>query len=110
MKNAKKQRKTIEWERLDIPSRKLELLMKYFMKDEHDKGQKCKDLAEAEEIKKRCQGDLYKKGLNDPDNRDGVVSHLEPDILSVRSSRPQEASLQAKLVKVMEFQLSYFKS
>ena len=51
------------------------------MKDEHNKGQKCKDLAEAEEFKKRCQGDLYKKGLNDLDNRDGVVSHLETDIL-----------------------------
>ena len=51
------------------------------MKDEHNKGQKCKDLAEAEEFKKRCQGDLYKKGLNDLDNREGVVSHLETDIL-----------------------------
>ena len=39
---------------------------------------------EAEDIKKRCQEyteELYKKGLNDPDNYDGVVTLLEPDIL-----------------------------
>ena len=42
------------------------------------------DLAEAKDIKKRCQectGELYRKDLNDPDNRDGVIIHLEPDIL-----------------------------
>ena len=41
------------------------------------------DLTEAEDIKK-CQEyteELYKKGLNDPDNHDGVITHLEPDIL-----------------------------
>ena len=48
------------------------------------KNRNGKDLAEAEEIKKRWQEyteELYKKGLNDPDNHDGVVTHLEPDIL-----------------------------
>ena len=42
------------------------------------------DLTEAEDIKKRWQEyteELYKKGLHDPDNHDGVISHLEPDIL-----------------------------
>ena len=39
------------------------------------------DLTEAEDIKKRWQEELYKKGLNDSDNHDGVVTHLEPDIL-----------------------------
>ena len=42
------------------------------------------DLTEAEDIKKRWQEyteELYSKGLNDPDNHDGVISHLEPDIL-----------------------------
>ena len=42
------------------------------------------DLTEAENIKKRWQEyieELYKKGLNDPDNHSGVVTHLEPDIL-----------------------------
>ena len=44
----------------------------------------CKDLREAKEIKKRwqeCRDKPYKKALKDPDNQDGVVTHLEPDIL-----------------------------
>ena len=48
------------------------------------KDRNGKDLIEAEEIKDRWQEytkELYKKGLNDPDNHDGMVSHLEPDIL-----------------------------
>ena len=48
------------------------------------KDRNGKDLPEAEEIKKRWQEyteELYKKGLNDLDNHDGVVTHLEPDIL-----------------------------
>ena len=43
-----------------------------------------KDRAEVENIKKRWQEyieELYKKGLNDPDNHDGVITHLEPDIM-----------------------------
>ena len=43
-----------------------------------------KYLTEAEKIKKRCQEyteELYKKGLNDLDNHDCMVTHLEPDIL-----------------------------
>ena len=42
------------------------------------------DLTEAEDIKKRWQGyteELYKKDLHDPDDHDGVITHLEPDIL-----------------------------
>ena len=38
------------------------------------------DLTEAEEIKKRWQEELYKKDLHDPDNHDGVITDLEPDI------------------------------
>ena len=41
------------------------------------------DLTEAEDIKKRWQEytELYKKDLNDPDNHNAVITHLEPDIL-----------------------------
>ena len=42
------------------------------------------DLTDAEDIKKRWQeytGEMYKKDLHDPDNHNGVVTHLEPDIL-----------------------------
>ena len=44
------------------------------------------DLTEAEDIKKRWQEyiELYKKHLNDPDNDDGVITHLEPDILECK--------------------------
>ena len=48
------------------------------------KDRNGKDLTEAEDIKKRWQEyteELYKKDLNDPDNHDGVITHLEPDIL-----------------------------
>ena len=71
------------------------------------------DLTEAEHIKKRQQEyteELYKKGLNDPDNHDGVITHLDPDILEFEVSGTQKASLRTKLVEVMAFQLSYFKS
>ena len=46
------------------------------------------DLTEAEDIKKRWQEyteELYKKEIHDPDNHDGVITDLEPDILNVKS-------------------------
>ena len=45
------------------------------------------DLREAEDIKKRCQEyteELYKKDLHDPDNHNGMIIHLEPDILEFK--------------------------
>ena len=48
------------------------------------KDRNGRDLTEAEDIKKRWQEyteELYKKDLHDPDNHDGVITHLEPDIL-----------------------------
>ena len=48
------------------------------------KDRNCMDLTEAEDIKKRWQAyteELYKKDLHDSDNHDGVITHLEPDIL-----------------------------
>ena len=45
------------------------------------------DLTEAEDIKKRWQEyteELYKKDLHDPDNHDGVITHIEPDILECK--------------------------
>ena len=47
------------------------------------------DLTEAEDIEKRLQEyteELYKKDLHNPDNQDGVTTHLEPDIWNVKSS------------------------
>ena len=51
------------------------------------KDRNCMDLTEAEDIKKRWQEyteELYKKDLHDPDNHDGVITHLEPDILECK--------------------------
>ena len=51
------------------------------------------DLIEAEDIKERCQvyTKLYKKGLNDPDNHGGMITHLEPDILEWEVKRALES-------------------
>ena len=65
----------------------------------------------TEDIKKRQQEyteELYKKDVNDPDNHDGVITHLETDILEYEVKRAL-GSITTKLVEVMEFQLSYFK-
>ena len=51
------------------------------------KDRKSMDLTEAEDIKKTWQQyteELYKKDLHDPDNHDGVITHLEPDILDAK--------------------------
>ena len=67
------------------------------------------DLTDAEDIKKRWQEyteELYKKDLHDSDNHDGVIQTS----WNVKSSGPWKASLRTKLLEVMEFQLSCFKS
>ena len=53
---------------------------------------------------------INKKDLHDPDNHDGVITHVEPDILECEVKRALESIPQKKLVEVMELQLSYFKS
>ena len=70
------------------------------------------DLTEAEDIKVKWQEytELYKKDLHDPDNQDGMVTHLEPDILECKIKWALESITTKNLVEVMEFQLSYFKS
>ena len=70
------------------------------------------DLTEAEDIKKRWQEykeKLYKKDLHDPDDHNGVIINLEPDIVACKVKWAL-GSITTKLVEVMEFQLSYFKS
>ena len=58
---------------------------------------------------KNTQKELYKKDLHDPNNHDGVITHLEPDILECEV-KCALGSITTKLVEVMEFQLSYLKS
>ena len=70
------------------------------------------DLTEAEDIKRwqEYTEELYKKDLQDQDNQDGVITRLEPDILECEVQWALESITRTKLVEVMEFQLSYFKS
>ena len=80
--NPKKERKTIDWERLFKKFRDTKEIFHAKMgtiKDRNDM-----DLTEAEDIKKRWQEyteELYRKDHHDPDNHDGVITHIEPDIL-----------------------------
>ena len=70
------------------------------------------DLTEAEDIKNRWQEyteELYKKDLHDSDNHDGVITHLESDILECKVKWALGSIIWTKLVEMMEFQLSYFK-
>ena len=69
------------------------------------------DLKDAEDIKTRWQEyiELYQKELHGPDNHDDVITHLEPDILE-GEVKWALGGITPKLVEVMEFQLSYFKS
>ena len=65
------------------------------------------DLTEADNINKRWQEyteGVYKKDLNDPDNYDGVITHLEPDILECEV-KWVSGSITTKLMKVTEFLL-----
>ena len=71
------------------------------------------DLTEAEDIKKRWQEyteELYRKHLHDPDNHDGVITDLEPDILEYEVKWALGSITTNKAVEVMECLLSYFKS
>ena len=71
------------------------------------------DLAETEDIKKRwqeCTEELYKKDLHDPGTQDGVITHLEPDILECEVKWALENITTDKASGGDRFQLSYFKS
>ena len=77
------------------------------------KDRNGRDIIEAEDIKKRWQKyieELHKKDLHDPDNHDGVITHLEPDILECEVKWALGIITMNKAVEVVESQLSYFKS
>ena len=76
------------------------------------KDRNGKAVTEAEEIKKRCKEytELYKKSLNDPDNHDSVVTHLESDILECEVKQALASITINKVSGGTEFQLSYLKS
>ena len=81
---AKKQRKAIEWERLEISKKIRDAKGVFHAKMGSIKDSYGMDLTEAEDIKKRWQEyteELNRKDLQDPDSHDSVITHLEPDIL-----------------------------
>ena len=75
----------MEWERLEISSKKIRDTKGIFhAKMDLIKDKNGTDLTEAEDIKNMWQEyteELYKNDLNDPDNHNGIITHLEPDIL-----------------------------
>ena len=78
----------------------------------HGKMGTIKDLTEAEDIKRRWQEytELYKKDLHDPDNHDGVITHLELDILECEVKWASGSITTNKASGGDEIQLSHFKS
>ena len=71
------------------------------------------DLTEAEDTKKRWQEytkQLYKKDLHDPDDHNGVITHLEPDILECEVKQALESITTNKASGGDGIQLSYLKS
>ena len=84
MKNAKKEENNRMGKTRDLFNKTGAIKGTFHAKMGTIKDRNSMDKTEAEEIKKRQQEytkELFKKGLNDPDNHDGVVTHLEPDIL-----------------------------
>ena len=72
-------------------------IREYFMQRKYfhisfisNKGKNSKDLTDKQDIKKGWQEytELYKQDRNDPDNHNGVITHLEPDILEYKSNGP----------------------
>ena len=100
-------------QRIEIYSRKLEIPREHFLQFGLNKDRNGMDLTEAEDIKKRWQEyteELYKKDFHDPDNHDGVITHLETDILECEVKWALETITMNKASGVMKFQLSSFKS
>ena len=93
--NAKKQRKTIEWKKTrDLFKKIRDIKGTFHAKIGSIKDRNGMDLTEADDIKKRWQEytELYKRDY-DPDNHDGVITHLEPDILEYEVKWALKASL-----------------
>ena len=79
--------KTIQQERLQISKKIRDTKGTFHAKMGTTTDRNGMDLTEAEDTKKRWQeytGELYKKDLHDPDNHDGVIAHLELDILECK--------------------------
>ena len=103
--NAKNERKTIEWDR-DLYRKIRDTKGTFHAKMGLIKDKNCMDLTEAEDIKKRWQEyteELYKKDFHDPDNHDGVITHLEPDIVECEVKWANEGDgIPAELFQILK--------
>ena len=79
-----------EWERLEISKKIRDTKGTFHAKIGSIKDRNGMDLTEAKDIKKRWQEytELYEKDLHDPDNHNGIITHLEPDILQCEIKWP----------------------
>ena len=110
MNNAKKKRKSNRMRKTRDLFKKIRNTIGTFnAKMGTIKDRNGMDITEATDTKKKWQEyteEVYKKDLNDLDNHNGVITHLERDILECEV----KWALGSILREVMEFQLSYFKS
>ena len=86
-RSMQRKRKIIEWETRDLFKKIRDTKGTFHAKMGTIKDRNGMDLTEAEDTKKRWQEyteELYKKDLHDPDNYNGVITHLEPDILECK--------------------------
>ena len=76
------------------------------------KDRNSMDLTETDNIKKKWQEytEQYRKDLHDPDKHDGVITHLEPDIMECKVKWALGSITTNKAGGVVKFQLSYFKT
>ena len=87
----------MEWERLEVTSRKLEIPKEHFM--QRWAQQKTETVRPNRSRRAGREGyteELYKKGLNEPDNHDGVVTYLEPEILECELKQDLGSSTKNK--------------
>ena len=87
--SAKKQRKTTEWETLEISKKIRDTKGIFHANMGTRKGRNGMDLTEAEDTRKKWQEyteKTYRKDLSDPDNHSGVITYLKPDILDCKVS------------------------
>ena len=96
--SAKKQRKIIEWETLEISLKNQRYQGNISCKNGHNKGQKWFGPKEAEDIRiwQEYTEELYRKRSSNPDNHNGVITHLEPDILEYEVKWPLESITKNK--------------
>ena len=98
-----------------MSSRKLGYQENISCKDGHNKDRNGMDLTEAEDIKKKWQEytELYKNDLNNLDNHNGMITHLEPDILEFKVKWALASITMNKASGgggIINSQLSYFRS